>query len=61
MVYLYNSSKGDTMKQVKNVHEVLTELNTQTEDIRLRKEADREIDRQAETSGSAPDIRNEGV
>lgn len=49
------------MKQVKNIHEVLTELNTRTEDIRLKQEADREIDRQAEGSGSAPDIQNEGV
>jgi hypothetical protein len=47
-------------KRIKNIHEVLTELNAQTEDIRLRKEADREIDRQAETSGSAPDLQNDG-
>lgn len=48
------------MKQVKNIHEVLTELNTITEDIRLEKELDREIDRQAEVSGTAPDLQNDG-
>ena len=47
-------------KRIKDIHAVLTELNTITEDIRLRKEADREIDRQAETSGSAPDCQNDG-
>ena len=49
------------MKQVKNVHEVLTELNTQTEDIRLKAEADREFDRQAEVAGTAPDCQSDGV
>jgi hypothetical protein len=45
------------MKQVKNIHEVLTELNKITEGIRLRKEADREIDHQAVES---TDIQNDG-
>lgn len=50
------------MKRVQNnIHEVLTKLNTITEDIRLDKESDREIDRQGEVSGSAPDLQNEGV
>lgn len=47
-------------KRIKDIHEVLTELNNQSEDIRLRKEADQEIDRQAEGAGSAPDIQNDG-
>jgi hypothetical protein len=47
-------------KRVKNIHEVLTELNTRTEDIRLRKEADQDFDHQAEVAGDAPDLQNDG-
>ena len=49
-----------TMTNRKTIHQILTELRCQEEDIRLRKEADREIDRQAESSGSAPDLQNDG-
>jgi hypothetical protein len=45
------------MKQVKNIHNVLTELNSQTEGLRLQAEADREIDHQAVES---TDIQNDG-
>ncbi len=43
--------------RTKNIHEVLTELNNQTEDIRLRKELDRQVDHDAVES---TDIQNDG-
>ena len=46
------------MKQVKNIHEVLTALNTKTEDIRLKKEADNQVDHDAVEN---TDIQNDKV